>query len=172
MKKVVRLAVAVLSLSAAGYGSMTLYEGFTKDAVVPIPGDRPTIGFGSTFWEDGSPVKMGDTITPHRAVRVSIAHIAKDETVLRGCVTGDMSQPEWDILVDFAYWRGRNGACRSDVVKNINQGNYVAACEAYLNLDSRRAAGKDCKIKANGCGGVWKRAQERYKKCMAVQERG
>jgi lysozyme len=169
MNKALRIGAAFLTLSAAGFSGLALHESFTRDAVIPIPGDRPTVGFGSTFWEDGTPVKMGDTITPQRAVRVSIAHISKDEAVLRGCVTGDLSQPEWDILVDFAYWRGRGGACRSEVVKNINQGNYVAACEAYLNLDSRRAAGKDCKNPANRCGGVWKRAQDRYKRCMSVQ---
>jgi lysozyme len=169
MKTKVRLAAAVLTLSAAGFGATVAYESFVGKAMVPIPGDRPTIGFGSTYWEDGRPVKMGETITPPRAVRLSIAHIAKDEVVLRKCVTGNLYQEEWDILVDFAYWRGANGACRSEVVKNINTGNYVGACEAYLNLDSRRAAGKDCKDPANKCRGVWLRAQERYNKCMALQ---
>jgi lysozyme len=167
--KKVRLAVGILTLSAAGYGALVGYEGFIEKARPPIPGDRPTVGFGSTYWEDGRAVKQGETITPHRAIRLSISHIGKDEAVLKKCVTGDMYPEEWDILVDFAYWRGSGGACRSEVVKNINQGNYVAACGAYLNLDSRRAAGKDCKIKANGCGGVWNRAQERYNKCMALQ---
>lgn len=165
----VRTAVAALSLSAAGFIGLVVHEGYTDKAIVPVQGDRPTMGFGSTFKEDGTPVKITDTTTPTRALRMSLAHIQKDELRLKRCVTGDLYQAEWDILVDFAYWRGSAGACRSEVVKNINAGNYVAACEAYLNLDSRRAGGRDCKEPGSGCRGVWLRAQKRYADCMAVQ---
>jgi lysozyme len=164
-----RIQVAALALSAAGFIGIVMHEGYSDTAIIPIKGDRPTIGFGSTFNEDGSQVKIGDTITPQKAMRKSIAHIGKDELKLKRCVTGELSQAEYDILVDFAYWRGSTGACRSEVVKNINAGNYLAACEAYLNEDSRRAAGRDCKIKENNCRGVWLRAQERHKKCMEAQ---
>lgn len=167
MKPVLRLAAAVLSLSAAGFGGVVAYESFTAKAVVPIPGDRPTYGFGNTFKADGSPVRMGDTITPPAAVRLAISHIAKDEVILRKCVTGDMSQAEWDILVDFSYWYGAYGTCKTDVVKHINAGRYADQCAAYLRY--RRAAGKDCSIPSNRCRGVWLRAQERNKQCMEAQ---
>lgn len=164
-----RIAVAALSFSAAGLLALVGHEGYTDNAVVPIPGDRPTIGFGSTLNPDGTPVKMGDIVTPQKALRMSMAHIGKDEASLRQCVTGELSQAEYDILVDFAYWRGTGGACRSDVVRHINAGRYADACAAYLNLDSRRAAGKDCADPANRCRGVWLRAQERHAKCMEAQ---
>lgn len=167
--KVLRLAVASLSLSAAGFVGIALKERYTGTAVIPIPGDRPTIGFGSTFDEQGRPVKMTDTITPPKALARTLGHIQKDETQLKRCVTGALSQVEYDILVDFSYWRGAGGACRSDVVRHINAGRYADACAAYLLLDSRRAAGKDCSDPANKCRGVWLRAQERHTKCMEVQ---
>jgi lysozyme len=164
-----RIAAAALSLSAAGFIGIVMNEGYSDTAIIPIAGDRPTIGFGSTFNEDGTQVKIGDATTPQKAMRKSIAHIGKDELRLKRCVTGELSQAEYDILVDFAYWRGSAGACRSDVVANINSSDYVAACEAYLNLDSRKAAGRDCSIRANNCRGVWLRAQERRRKCMEAQ---
>ncbi|HJV75470.1 MAG TPA: lysozyme [Noviherbaspirillum sp.] len=164
-----RLAVATLALSAAGFIGIVSNEGYSDQAIIPIAGDRPTIGFGSTFHADGTPVKMGERITPQGAIRTSIAHIGKDELKLKRCVTGELSQAEYDILVDFAYWRGSAGACRSEVVANINKGDYVASCEAYLSLDSRRAAKRDCKVAANNCRGVWLRAQERHRKCMEAQ---
>ncbi|MCU7372880.1 glycoside hydrolase family protein [Paucibacter sp. O1-1] len=164
-----RIVVRLLGLSAAGFAALVAHESFTSNAVIPIPGDRPTYGFGSTFKEDGSPVRMGDTITPPAAVRLSVSHIAKDEAALKRCVTGDMSPKEWDILVNFSYWRGAGGTCRSEVVKNINAGRYADACASYLLLDSRKAAGKDCAIPENRCRGVWLRAQERHAQCMAAQ---
>lgn len=167
--KAKRTVIGATVLSAAGLIALVSQEGYTDKAVIPIPGDRPTMGFGSTFKEDGSPVKMGDTTTPAKAMRMTMAHIAKDEIGLRKCVTGEVSQAEYDVLLDFTYWRGVGGACRSDVVKKINAGDYAAACEAYLNLDSRRAAGRDCKDPASRCRGVWLRAQERHRKCMEAQ---
>lgn len=164
-----RTTVGALALSAVGLLAIVSHEGYTDRAVVPIPGDRPTVGFGSTFNPDGTPVKMGDSVTPQKALRMSIAHIGNDEARLRQCVTGPLSQAEYDILVDFAYWRGTGGACRSEVVRHINAGNYTASCEAYLSLDSRRAAGRDCKDQASRCRGVWLRAQERHKKCLEAQ---
>jgi lysozyme len=165
----VRVAIAALSLSAAAFVGLATKEYYTDTAVIPIPGDRPTVGFGSTFKEDGTPVKMGDKTTPVKALRMSLAHIGKDELNLKRCVTSDLSQAEYDILVDFAYWRGSAGACRSEVVRAINAGDYIASCEAYLNLDSRRAAGKDCAAASNNCRGVWLRAQERHRRCMEAQ---
>lgn len=161
-----RTVIGALALSAAGLLAIVSHEGFTDKAVVPIPGDRPTMGFGSTFKEDGSPVKMGDTTTPQKALRMSIAHIAKDESVLRACVTGAMSQAEYDILVDFTYWFGP-ATCKTELVQHINAGRYADQCAAYLRY--RRAAGKDCSDPANRCRGVWLRAQERNKKCLEAQ---
>lgn len=164
-----RVTLGALALSAAGLVGIVSHESYTSTAVIPIPGDRPTVGFGSTFKEDGSAVKMGDTTTPHKALARTLHHIQKDETALKKCVTAPMSQQEYDILVDFAYWRGAGGACRSEVVRHINAGRYADACAAYLNLDSRRAAGKDCSITVNKCRGVWLRAQERHTRCMEAQ---
>lgn len=164
-----RNTVGALVLSAAGLIALVSHEGYTDRAIIPVPGDRPTVGFGSTFNPDGSPVKMGDTTTPQKALRMSLAHISKDELQLKRCVTAPISQAEYDILVDFAYWRGRAGACRSDVVQLLNEGDYIGSCNAYLNLDSRRATGKDCSLPGSGCRGVWVRAQERHKKCMEAQ---
>ena len=62
-----RVAVGLLSMSLAGFAAWQANEGFTDKAVIPTKGDVPTIGHGSTRWENGTPVKMGDTITRQRA---------------------------------------------------------------------------------------------------------
>lgn len=162
-----RIAIGALSLSAAAFVALIGHEGYTDKAVIPIPGDRPTVGFGSTFKEDGSPVKMGDTTTPQKAVSRSLSHIAKDESVLKQCVKSPLTQTEYDVLVEFSYWFGAKRTCNSDIVRHINSGSYVDACAAYLLY--RKAAGKDCSIASNKCSGVWKRAQERNIKCLTNQ---
>ena len=163
-----RIAFAALTLSAAGFAGLVLEESYTSSAVVPTKGDRPTVGFGSTFRDDGTPVQMGDTLTPARAVARSVAHIAKDESGLRKCVTGAMSQVEYDILVKFSYQYGVYATCNSSMVRNINAGNYKLACEGYTLY--KFSAGYDCSTPGNRtCGGVWTRNLERREQCLAAQ---
>ena len=163
-----RIAFAALTLSAAGFAGLVLEESYTDRAVIPTKGDRPTVGFGSTFRDDGSPVQMGDTITPARAVARSVAHIAKDEVGLKRCVTGALSQSEYDILVKFAYQYGSAATCNSSMVRNINGGNYRLACEGYTLY--KFSAGFDCSTPGNRiCGGVWTRNLERREQCLAAQ---
>lgn len=162
-----RLAISAMSLSAAGLVGLLLHEGYTDRAVIPVKGDRPTVGFGSTFRDDGTPVQMGDTITPPQAVKRSYAHIAKDESRLKQCVTAPLYQHEYDALVDHAYQYGAAKTCASRIVRLTNQQRYAEACDAYL--DWKYAAGRDCSIRSNNCYGVWLRSVERQKNCKGEQ---
>jgi GH24 family phage-related lysozyme (muramidase) len=162
-----RIPVAALALSAAAFGGLVLKEGYTDRASIPVSGDRPTVGFGSTFNDQGQPVRMGDTVTAPQAVLRSLAHIAKDETALKACVTAPLTQGEYDLLVDFAYQYGTAAACKSSIVRNTNAGQYADACASYLRF--RFVAGRDCSDPASRCRGVWLRSQERNAKCMAAQ---
>ena len=75
--------------------------------VVPTQGDRPTVGFGSTFHENGAPVKMGDTTTPVRALIKAQAHIAKEESIFRDSLAGvPLYQGEYDLYMDWVYQYG------------------------------------------------------------------
>ena len=174
-----RITIAALSFSLAGFVGLVGHEAYVEYASVPVKNDRCTGGFGSTFKEDGTPVECGEKIDPVRAISRSAAHIKKDETGLKKCVTGDLSQVEYDILVDFAYQYGVPTACTSSIVRNINSGNYVAACESYT-LYKKVSTGRvgpdgkpilfDCSTPGNRiCPGVWTRSKERKAKCLAAQ---
>lgn len=163
-----RIAIAFCCFSAAGLVGLLNKEAFTHKATVPTVNDRPTVGFGSTFREDGSPVQMGDTITPQKAVARTAAHIAKDELGLKRCVSGDLHQVEYDVLVDFAYQYGVKKTCDSEMVREINAGNYEAACRAYTLY--KKSGGFDCSAPGNKrCWGVWQRNLERQDRCLAAQ---
>jgi len=162
-----RNAIAALSLSAAALVGLLAHEGYSDRAIIPVAGDRPTVGFGSTLRDDGSPVRMGDKITPPKAVARSYAHIARDEAGIKACVTAPLTQGEYDTMVDFAYQYGVPTLCTSSIVREANAGNYRAACDAYLFY--KRVAGRDCSIRANGCYGVWTRSQDRRRRCLEAQ---
>jgi lysozyme len=66
-------------------------------------GDRPTIGWGNTFYEDGSPVKLGDAITQNRADLLFLNIIRNFEQEVDSLVTSEVNQNQFDALCSFAY---------------------------------------------------------------------
>lgn len=164
-----RQAVAVLSLSAAGLIGLVAHESYTAKAIVPTQGDRPTVGFGSTFNEDGTPVKLGDKTTPVRALIKAQAHISKEEALFRSSLPGiALYQGEYDLYMDWVYQYGTSAWLKSGMRRELLVGNYAAACQALLRY--RFAGGYDCSTPGNKrCAGVWTRQLERHKKCMELQ---
>lgn len=163
-----RVAIASLSLSAAGLVGLVAHEGYTDRAVIPTKGDRPTVGFGSTFREDGSPVQMGDTTTPHKALQRTLAYTANADARLRACVKVPLYQLEFDLLQNQAYQYGIASTCNSVMVRRVNAGDYAGSCAGYLQY--KFAAGYDCSTPGNTrCRGVWERSKWRYDQCMSVQ---
>lgn len=164
-----RIAVTVLSLSAAGFATWQASEGYTPVAVIPTKGDVPTIGHGSTRYEDGQPVRMGDTITPARAEVLARNLNSQAEKQFAASLPGvKLNQTEFDVYMDFVGQYGigtwRNGSPRRDLLA----GNYAQACHDLLKY--RFAAGFDCSTPGNKrCAGVWTRQLERHAKCMAAQ---
>lgn len=165
-----RSGLAALTLSAAALVALVSQEGYTDKAVVPVKGDVPTVGFGSTYRDDGTPVQMGDTITPPKALKRTLAHVQRDENGLRNCVSGPLTQGEYDVLVGFSYQYGVVAACKSSVVKNINAGRYPEACDAYARY--RFVGDRDCSLPQNRkvCGGVWTRSLARQADCHRAGE--
>lgn len=169
-----RVAVAVLSMSAVGFAAWQANEGFSHTPIIPTKGDRRTIGHGSTFYEDGTPVKMGDPpITRERAVILAKALLSKDEKALRDSLPGaKLHQEEVDLYLDFIGQYGTGNWRPSSMRRHILAGNYGQACQALLRY--RYAAKYDCSTLIKGqpnkrCWGVWMRQLERHDKCMAAQ---
>ena len=111
-------------------------------------------------------------MTMSRALKRTLAHIQKDETRLKACVTAPLTQVEYDLLEDHAYQYGAATTCNSPMVKRANAGDYAGACRGYLEYKFIRINGKpyDCSTPGNRvCSGVWKRSVGRYDKCMGDQ---
>lgn len=164
-----RIAVAALTLSAAGFSAWQASEGYTSVAVIPTKGDVPTIGHGSTHYEDGSPVKMGDTITRARAVVLARNLNSADEKQFAASLPGvSLHQQEFDVYMDFVGQYGITNWRHSSMRRNLLGGQYAAACNSLAAY--RFAAGYDCATPGNHrCPGVWTRQKQRIDKCLAAQ---
>ena len=164
-----RVIVAALMLSAAGFTAWQTSEGFTASAIIPTKGDVPTLGHGSTRYENGQPVRMGDKITRPRAEELARNLMRADERGLSNSLPGvRLHQAEYNQYLDFVgqyvigRWRG------SSMRRELLAGNYSAACHALLKY--KYSAGYDCSTPKNKvCAGVWTRQLKRNAACMAAQ---
>ncbi|MFC0134296.1 glycoside hydrolase family protein [Massilia eurypsychrophila] len=164
-----RVGIAGLAVSLSMFSALVYKEHYTETAVIPTKNDRPTVGFGSTFWEDGRPVRLGDKITPVRAVQLATAHITKEETAFRATLPGvEMHPEEYNIYMDWAYQYGAGAWRASSMRRHLLARNYRIACHSLLLYN--KSGGFDCSIPGNRvCAGVWTRQKERHAACLAAQ---
>lgn len=111
------------------------YEGCRLDAYL-CPAGVPTIGWGSTFYPDGSKVKLGDKITQQVA----------DDLLMWYCITQIklpcrvFSCNQKAALYSLIYNIGQGAFDRSKCRKAIEAENWS---EAYANWNWTKAGGKE-----------------------------
>lgn len=147
-----RTQLASLTLSAAALVGIALHEGYRGEAYTPVPGDVPTIGFGTT---DG--VKLGDRTTPPQALARALIDIKKFEGALKQCVTVPLHQHEYDAYISLSYNIGSGAFCGSTLVRKLNAGDYAGACKEILRWD---------KFKGQPLRGLTLRRQAEYRLCI------
>ena len=88
----------------------------------PDPGSKNglpiTIGYGSTFYEDGSRIKMGDVITEEKARKLFEWEVNTKTKVLNAMKL-NLNQNQFDALVSFVYNVGVGAFNNSDMKKKI-----------------------------------------------------
>lgn len=169
-----RIAAALLTISAAGFAAWQASEGYSPTPHIPTKNDVPTIGHGSTRYEDGTPVKLTDPpITRERAEQLARNLMAEDEQRFRASIPGvELYQAEYDLYLDFVGQYGIGNWRKSAMRRHLLASQYAQACDALLLW--RRAGGYDCSTRVNGkpnrrCWGVWERQLQRHAQCLAAQ---
>lgn len=148
---IARKTLAALTLSAAGLVGIVAHEGYSGTAIVPVPGDVPTLGFGTT---EG--VRLGDRTTPPQALARALQDVQRYEGALRRCVTAPLHQHEYDAYTSLAYNIGPTAFCSSTLVRRLNAGDYAEACGEILRWD---------KFKGRALRGLTLRRQAEFRQC-------
>jgi lysozyme len=147
-----RIAVAALSFSAAAFVGLLNLEGYEEVAAIPVKGDVPTLGFGTT-----QGVKLGERTTPVKAVNRALSDVQKYEGAVKRCVTVPLYQHEYDAYLSLAYNIGLTAFCKSTLVKYLNAEKYPEACREILKWN---------KFKGKPLRGLTIRRQAEYRQCM------
>jgi lysozyme len=94
-------------------------EGFSEYAYTD---GTYTIGYGNTYYTDGTAVKKGDKITRAQAEQILKNVLKKDfERGVNNLVTSNINQCQFDALVSYSYNRGLGAFKKSEVLKAVNK---------------------------------------------------
>jgi lysozyme len=103
-----------------GISIIKRFEGCKLRAYL-CPGSVWTIGWGSTFYEDGSRVREGDRITQDRADLLLMATYRLFEAEVRRAVTARLTPNQLGALVSFTFNVGGGNLRRSTLLRLVNQ---------------------------------------------------
>jgi lysozyme len=96
------------------------WEGFMPEAYL-CPAGVPTIGYGSTFYENGEEVKMTDEkIERDRAQEILISHVKDVEAQVRKVLKHELNANQLGALISFTYNLGIGNLKRSTLLIVIN----------------------------------------------------
>jgi Phage-related lysozyme (muraminidase) len=109
-------------MTSKGIDLLISFEGLRLNAYRDASG-KPTIGVGSTFYENGDPVNMGDTITTEEAMRLFKSTVDNIfEKGVRDNIRVELQPNQIDALTSLCYNIGVEALKNSTVLRLINSG--------------------------------------------------
>jgi|SRR5690606_22169151 len=106
-------------LSNEGVEFLIKEEGIRLKAYLDSVG-VPTIGVGSTYYKDGTKVKLGDVITEKEAYELFSEIVKRYEKAVNEAINVKINQNQFDALVSICYNIGISAFKSSTLVKRIN----------------------------------------------------
>lgn len=116
------------------------FEG-CKLSAYKCPAGIWTIGYGHTSAAGDPAVYEGLTITQDKAEQILARDLAKFERSVANCVTVELDQHQFDVLVDFAYNAGVGALQKSTLLKKVNAGDFDAVPAELMKWT--KAGGKE-----------------------------
>jgi len=111
----------ITKISNLGLELIKKYEGFKAKAYL-CPAKVITIGYGSTYYEDGTKVKLTDSsITKERATELLEALLVSYERSVDSYCVDTINQNQFDALCSFAYNCGVGNLKSSTLLKKVNK---------------------------------------------------
>jgi lysozyme len=108
-----------MNINAQTRALIRRYEGCKLKAYKCSAG-KNTIGFGATFYEDGSAVQPGDVITQERADRLFVILLDQFAAKIRPLIKQPLNDNQFGALLSFAYNAGVGALQRSTLLKLVN----------------------------------------------------
>lgn len=110
----------ITKLSQKGLELIKQFEGLKLKPYL-CPANIATVGYGNTYYPDGTKVKVTDpAITKERAEELLKHLVVSYEKAVDSFCRDDISQNQFDALVSFAYNVGVGNLQKSTLIKKVN----------------------------------------------------
>ena len=130
-----------MKISPRGLELIKDFEGFSSKAYLDVV-NIPTIGWGNTFYEDGTKVKLGDQISKTDALKLLEIVANRDfADKIFPSIKVKVTQSQFDAMVSLAYNIGAGAFLKSTLLKKVNAGDFAGAGEEFLRWN--KAGGKE-----------------------------
>lgn len=106
---------------APAYSLIREFEGCRLEAYL-CPAGVPTIGWGTTRYEDGSRVKLGERISQERAEELLTHEVMMIVDQMQSVLKVKLSSRQFSALVSFTYNLGIGNLSTSTLLKKLNEG--------------------------------------------------
>ena len=114
-------------MSAAGITLIKKFEGFRARPYL-CAGGKATVGYGSTFYADGKPVKLTDPLLSQAQAEALLQDtLGEYEDAVNQGITQPMTAGQFDSFVDLAYNIGSGNFRSSTLRKKFNAGDVTGA---------------------------------------------
>jgi lysozyme len=124
-----------MELSETGIKVIKNFEGLRLMSYRDIAGVW-TIGYGSTRYHDGRPVKPGDKLASEQQASALFSNtLGQYEDAVNQYVKVPLTQPQFDALVSFTYNEGTGALKESTLLKKLNEKDYTGAADQFLVWD-------------------------------------
>lgn len=111
----------ITKIDEKGLQLIMKYEGF-KSKPYLCPAGVPTIGYGTTRYNDGTKVKLTDKpITKEQALELLKHQVKQYELDVDAMAVDSINQNQFNALVSFAYNLGSQALKKSTLLKKVNK---------------------------------------------------
>jgi len=108
-----------MKVNQAGIDLVKTFEGCKLTAYL-CPAKIPTIGFGATYYQDGTKVKLGDKITQAQADELLKHHLDTFAERIIGYIKKPLNDNQFSAVLSFSYNLGTGALKSSNLLKKIN----------------------------------------------------
>lgn len=130
-----------MQISDNGLNLIKKFEGFSSHPYL-CPAKVPTIGYGNTFYQDGTKVTLNDKDISESEASKLLEFIANKNfgRFIDIAVKVPLTQNQFDALVSFAYNLGNGNLENSTLLRKLNDGDYDGAANEFEKWN--KAGGK------------------------------
>ena len=130
-----------MKISGMGLELIKEFEGFSANAYI-CPAKKVTIGYGNTFYADGTKVKLGEQISKTDALELLEKVVNKDfADEIFPAIKVPVTQNQFDAMCSLAYNIGVPQFLSSTLLKKLNLKDYIGSSNEFLKWN--KSGGKE-----------------------------